>query len=128
VAPDEPLMAAGLDSLGAVELRGALEGRLGLRLPGTLVFDYPSPAAIAAFAASRLGASAESEAAEEASAARAVPQADAVISASPAARGAAGGQLTVAVLGFSHRCVWREGGSLARARAAVLSRITTANA
>lgn len=29
VNDDEPLMAAGLDSLGAVELRSALEGRIG---------------------------------------------------------------------------------------------------
>lgn len=33
VAADAPLMAAGLDSLGAVELRSSLEGRLGLKLP-----------------------------------------------------------------------------------------------
>jgi hypothetical protein len=53
VAPDEPLMAAGLDSLGAVELRNALEARLGagggLSLPSTLVFDYPSASAISDF-------------------------------------------------------------------------------
>jgi acyl carrier protein len=49
-------MAAGLDSLGAVELRNALEGALGLSLPGTLVFDYPSAGAIAKLAASRLPA------------------------------------------------------------------------
>jgi acyl carrier protein len=57
VAPDEPLMAAGLDSLGAVELRNALEGRLGLQLPGTLVFDYPSRAALSQYIGSRLAAS-----------------------------------------------------------------------
>ena len=47
--PQQPLMAAGLDSLGAVELKNSLEGRLGLQLPGTLVFDYPSAAAIAGY-------------------------------------------------------------------------------
>ena len=47
-------MAAGLDSLGAVELRNALEGALGISLPGTLVFDYPSAGAIAKMATSRM--------------------------------------------------------------------------
>jgi acyl carrier protein len=56
-------MAAGLDSLGAVELRNALEARLGaggtagsggLSLPPTLVFDYPSAAAIAGLVMQRL--------------------------------------------------------------------------
>jgi acyl carrier protein len=37
VSPDEPLMAAGLDSLGSVELRNTLEGTLALALPPTLV-------------------------------------------------------------------------------------------
>ena len=54
VAPSEPLMAAGLDSLGSVELRNALEGRLQLQLPSTLVFDYPSTDAIAQYVASKV--------------------------------------------------------------------------
>lgn len=54
----EPLMAAGLDSLGAVELRNALEGALRVPLPPTLAFDYPTAAAIADLAAERLAAGA----------------------------------------------------------------------
>lgn len=66
VAADEPLMAAGLDSLGAVELKNSLEGRLGVQLPGTLVFDYPTVSALASYLETVLPAAEEQgEEAEE---------------------------------------------------------------
>ena len=45
--PRTPLGELGLDSLLAVELRNALGGALGTALPATLLFDYPSVAALA---------------------------------------------------------------------------------
>ncbi|MEV0027386.1 type I polyketide synthase, partial [Streptomyces atroolivaceus] len=49
IDPDQPFKSFGVDSLLAVQLRNRLNSVTGLRLPATLVFDHPTPAAVVDF-------------------------------------------------------------------------------
>lgn len=64
IHPEEPLMSAGLDSRGGMELRRALGETLGLDLPVTLLYDYQSILAIVTYINSLIEAQAQAHAAD----------------------------------------------------------------
>ena len=51
VEADEPLMEAGLDSMTAVELHGSVQETMGVELPATIMFDYPTVQALSGYIA-----------------------------------------------------------------------------
>nr|WP_239335129.1 type I polyketide synthase [Frankia sp. CiP3] len=59
IGPDRAFRELGLTSLTAVDLRNRLNAASGLQLPATLVFDYPTPTAIAEYLRSQLALDAE---------------------------------------------------------------------
>ena len=61
---DRSFTEAGMASLGGVVLRDRLAGLTGLDLPATLVFDYPTPAAVRDYLRGRLAGPLKTEAAQ----------------------------------------------------------------
>ncbi len=55
VGAQQPFRDMGVDSLGALELRSRLVSATGIALPATLVFDYPTPSAVAGLLLENVG-------------------------------------------------------------------------
>ena len=61
IPSDKPLKTLGLDSLMSIELRNRLETALGVSLPASLIWNYPTVAAMTPFLAEKIGISLEAQ-------------------------------------------------------------------
>lgn len=61
IVPDQPLGTLGLDSLMGLELRNRLEGKFGLTLPATLVWNYPTLLVMIPYLADKMGVPLEAQ-------------------------------------------------------------------
>ncbi|MFL6122876.1 SDR family NAD(P)-dependent oxidoreductase, partial [Actinophytocola sp.] len=61
IGPRQAFQEVGFDSLAAVNLRNSLHAATGLRLPATLIFDYPTPEALVGYLRAELLREADSD-------------------------------------------------------------------
>ena len=59
IGPEITFKELGFDSLGAVDLRNRLSIATGLELPATLIFNYPTPSALAGYMLEQVSSTAD---------------------------------------------------------------------